>query len=159
LPLDEFENWSKDIEGHSLSHQDQPLAAFMIWKHPTKMISYIEEILFQYRVFGENSSGSSSNLAKATRTLQRSKATILRTLRLVELMPDRSEELKMQKLRMSEIEYFQVLYEGRSWLALQLFLKRWSAWTANQKKKEFLRLIGVFVLGVDRFLKMKSLNA
>lgn len=157
LALDEFERWSLSLEGHSLSHQDQPLAAFIIWKHPGGLISYIDEVLFFYRVFGENSSGSSSNLAMATMTLQRSRATILRTMRIVENIPNRTDELKRQRLKMCEIEYLMALYEGRPRLALQLFFKAWvGLWSAEHKKKELLRVVGVFVLGANRFLKMKS---
>lgn len=151
-----FENWSTKLWGHSLSHQDQPLAAFLILTNPEGRIVYLPEKLFDYRVFGENSSGSSATLEKALRTLSRSKATLLRTYDAVLQMKNRPRELKAQKNELREIAYLEFLYTRNLGKACALFLPLFfSHWDIREKIKESVRLAGVVTLGADRLLKYK----
>ncbi len=151
-----FEDWSMKLWGHSLSHQDQPLAAFLILTNPDAKIVYIPKKLFDYRVFGENSSGNSATLEKALYTLSRSKATLLRTHDAVSKMKDRSRELNVQKNKLQEIEYLELLYTRRLRKAVPVFLSLlFSHWDAREKIKEAFRFAGVIILGTNRLLKYK----
>lgn len=156
LDLAKFEDWSLQLWGHSLSHQDQPLAAFLILTHPEGKIVYIPEKMFDYRVFGENSSGNSATLERALHTLRRSKATLLRTHDAVSKMTNRPRELKTQKHKLQEIEYLEFLYTRRLRKAVPNFVSLFfSHWDAREKVKETLRLGGAIVLGTNRLLKYK----
>jgi glycosyltransferase involved in cell wall biosynthesis len=156
LDLDSFEKWSLGIWGHSLSHQDQPLAAFMILKNQNAKIYYVNKVLFHYRVFGENSSGSSSTLQKATHTLARSKATLLRTKNAVSLMKNRQMESICQAHEILELDYLELMYHHRLIKAFGIFFRLLIFhWGWRDRLKESMRLIGVLVFGVDRFLKIK----
>lgn len=151
-----FENWSLSLWGHSLSHQDQPLAAFLILTNPDGRIIHLPEKLFYYRIFGENSSGSSATLERALRTLGRSKATLIRTHDAVLAMKNRPNELKAQKNKLREVEYLEFLYTRKLGKAFSRFLSLFfSHWNVRGKIKESLRLVGVVALGTNRLLKYK----
>ncbi len=156
LDVLDFENWSRSIWGHELSHQDQPLAAYLIFHNPTKTIRYLKTKLFDYRVFGNNSSGVSSTREKAIRTINRSKATLLRTYQIVQRMQDRDQELAVQANKLREIEYLELLYTGHWSRAAKMFFSlSFSLWNFKESTKEMMRLCGVLFLGVDRILKYK----
>ncbi|HEU5292738.1 MAG TPA: glycosyltransferase [Cyclobacteriaceae bacterium] len=156
LDQTKFEQWSTNIWGHSLSHQDQPLAAFLILTNPEGRIIYLRDKLFDYRIFGENSSGSSATLEKALRTLSRSKATLLRTHDAVSKMKDRPRELKTQTNKLREIDYLNFLYTRKLNRAFPLFFSLFvSHWDVREKFKESVRLAGILLLGTNRLLKHK----
>lgn len=156
LNVNEFESWSLGIWGHELSHQDQPLAAFMILQNPTGIIRYISNQLFDYRIFGDNSSGASSDINKALRTINRSKATLLRTYHAVKLMQGRERELGAQLNKLREIEYLQLLYTGKKLSALKIFFTLFfSFWNLRESIKEIVRFCGVLFFGVGWVLKHK----
>jgi glycosyltransferase involved in cell wall biosynthesis len=156
LNVDSFEEWSLKIWGHELSHQDQPLAAYLIATNPDKKIRFVAKELFSYRIFGDNSSGSSATLAKALKTLQRSKATLLRTYALVKRMDGRTRSLKRQELKLKEVDYLEGLYHRKMPRALSLFIELFfQFWNFSEKTKELVRFFGVLVLGPSRFLRLK----
>ncbi len=156
LNLPKFEAWSKSLWGHELSHQDQPLAAYLIATNPAGKIEYINRALFNYRIFGENSSGSSNTLPKAMRTLQRSRATLLRTYNLVKQMQGQEKSSHRQKLKLKEVAYLEALYEGRTFLALQHFKGLFfSLWSTRDRGKEIIRILGIVIIGPSRFLSLK----
>ncbi len=156
LKIDEFESWSLGIWGHELSHQDQPLVAFMIFKNPTATIRYISSKLFDYRIFGDNSSGASSDINKALRTIKRSKATLLRTYHVVKLMPGREKELEAQLNKLHEIEYLELLYTGEKLKAFKVFFSLlFSFWNPKESLKETVRFFSVLFFGVNWVLKYK----
>jgi glycosyltransferase involved in cell wall biosynthesis len=153
--IDEFDTWSKSMWGHELSHQDQPIAAFMIMTQPGLAVGFVDEELFDYRIFGANSSGTSSTLAKAMQTLLRSKATLTRTRTAVEKMPGRKTELKRQTAKLREIEYLERLYSRQFGKAFPIFVSLLTHWTPRESMKELSRFAGVMILGPERFLKYK----
>jgi len=156
LNVDLFEQWSLKIWGHELSHQDQPLAAYLIATNSLAKIHFINRELFRYRIFGDNSSGSSDTLPKALRTLQRSKATIIRTHALVAQMPDRAESLERQNSKLKELAYLETLYLQNRRAAIRLFGELFfKSWTMRERSREIIRLCGVLILGPTQFLKLK----
>jgi len=156
LNIDLFEKWSLGIWGHELSHQDQPLAAFLIATNKKKYIQHLPKALFRYRIFGENSSGSSATLAKALKTLKRSRATLLRTHTLVREMEHRKPSLKRQEYLLKEIDYLEALYRRNTIRAFVFFVVLFfQFWTKQERIKESVRFLGVFILGPSRFLKVK----
>lgn len=156
LDIEAFENWSLSIWGHELSHQDQPLAAYLIASNSDWKIKYIHKNLFRYRIFGSNSSGSSQTLPQALRTLQRSKATLLRTNALVKQMNNRFESIRRQDLKLLEVVYLEALYNRRFSKSLGCFAKLFTKlWSMRERLKEIVRFFGVWILGPSRFLKLK----
>jgi hypothetical protein len=153
--IDEFDAWSKAMWGHELSHQDQPIAAFMIMTQQGLNIGFIDEELFDYRIFGSNSSGSSSTPAKAKQTLLRTKATLIRTHAAVQKMPERKRELKRQTAKLREIEYLELLYSRQPGKAFSIMVGLLAHWTFRESMKEMSRFAGVMILGPERFLKYK----
>jgi glycosyltransferase involved in cell wall biosynthesis len=156
LHVEAFKKFSEAMWGHELSHQDQPIAAWMILQNPNLKIRYIDKVLFDYRIFGSNSSGSSASLTTALRTLSRSKATLMRTKEIVQLMPGRRYELRRQLYKLEEVSYLKRLYKKNYVGAIRMFVKLFfEFWTGRERVKEFVRLTGVMVLGPDRFLRNK----
>jgi len=113
-------------------------------------------VLFDYRIFGENTSGSSGSVSKALKTLARSRATIVRTYSIVSQMPNRLPELERQAHKLLEIDYLESLYQRKYSVATGIFFKLLGGfWNGRSRLKEFVRFAGVIVLGPDRFLKHK----
>lgn len=157
LNLQAYEKWVVEMPGKELSHQDQPLAAYLIHANPEKRICLINEVLFQYRVYSTNSSGSSSTINSAIKTLNRSIATVLRTKNVVEQHPSWKEENYHQKMKLKELEFYRDLYT-KSWIRAfkgyaELFARYWNQ---EQKLKETKRLTACLLMGPDRFLGVKT---
>ena len=157
LDLTEFKELMMSLPDPGLSHQDQPIAAFVVLKNQDKKVYFINKILFKYRVFGFNSSGVSNDVKSALRTVNRSKSTLLRTSHLVGQHPQLVEENKRQKLLMQNILYLEKLYKKEYLSAFQDFCKLSADfWTWREKAKEFQRFVGVAALGPEKFLELKS---
>lgn len=157
LDLADFKKLMTELPGANLSHQDQPIAAYTVLKNKDKKIFFINKILFQYRVFGLNSSGVSNSLQSAYKTLARSKATIIRTSYLVSQHPELIEENRRQKMFLLNLDYLEVLYQQKYAKAFQHYIKLFfNFWSFKQKIKESMRFMGVFVLGPEKFLSVKS---
>lgn len=156
LDLEAFVDWSESIEGHHLSHQDQPLAAWLIRENPSAMLMYIHEKLFDYRVFGANTSGNTKTLDKALFTIARSRATVARTHNLVNSMA-RPEELAIQEYKIRELDYLTALYTGKRIVAFKLFLDLLkNFWKKHHILKESKRFGVVVSLGPRNFFRIKE---
>jgi glycosyltransferase involved in cell wall biosynthesis len=157
LPLEAYEKWVTSLPGTGLSHQDQPLAAYMIYANPGKRIHLINEVLFRYRVYPTNSSGSSINLPSAIRTVKRSIATVSRTRDIVGRKPEWKEENYRQQMKLMELEFYRELYNKRRWKAFAYYLKLLSGyWDKPQKIKETKRLVACLLIGPTKFLRLKT---
>lgn len=155
--LEKFKKFIFDSPDARFTHQDQPTAAFLLLENPDKKVFFIDKILFKYRIFDQNSSGSSSDINSALKTINRSVATISRTSLLVAEHPELTEENKWQKLKLAEMKYLQNLYNGKFLDTAKLFLNlSRHFWTFRQFSKELQRFAGVTILGIDKFLKIKS---
>ena len=157
LDLPAYETWVLSIPGKELSHQDQPLAAFLIYANPDKRIHLIDETLFQYRVYPTNSSGASGNVEAAIKTIDRSIATVIRTKNIVEKNRAWREENFSQKMKLKELEFYRDLYTGNRLAALKKYVVlAASYWDGSKKVKETKRLVACMVLGPKRFLEVKT---
>jgi glycosyltransferase involved in cell wall biosynthesis len=157
LDLEEYEDWVYSLEGKELTHQDQPLAAYLIFKSPGRTIRLIYERLFKYRVYATNSSGSSVNIESALKTLNRSRATLVRTIDIVRRNPEWKEEYYKQQMKLKELEYYRELYTKRRWKAFSHYLTLFlDYWDKKQKIKETKRLIVCIFLGPSKFLQLKT---
>lgn len=157
LDLQDYENWVGSLPGKELSHQDQPLAAYLILKNPGKKIYFLNEELFQYRVYPTNSSGSTVNLESAIRTLNRSIATVSRTRDIVLRNKSWKEENFMQEMKLTELQFYKDLYENKRGKALRAYVRLFSSfWNRDQKIKETKRFVACTVLGPSRFLQRKT---
>jgi glycosyltransferase involved in cell wall biosynthesis len=157
LDLRAYEKWVDSLPGKNLSHQDQPLAAFLIHSNPDKRIHLINEVLFQYRVYPTNSSGSSINVQAAVRTIERSIATVTRTRDIVSRHPSWKEENFRQNMKLMELEFYKDLYTKKRAKALSRYFKLFfSYWNGRQKVKETRRLMACLLLGPSKFLQLKT---
>jgi glycosyltransferase involved in cell wall biosynthesis len=157
LDLNEFEHWVASLPGIELSHQDQPLAAYLIYKNPDKKIYFLNEVLFQYRVYATNSSGSSVTVNAALLTLSRSIATISRTKNIVERNPLWKEEIFHQRMKLLELEFYRDLYSKKIFKAVKSYFKLFfTFWNTSNKIKETKRLFACLFLGPEKFLHLKS---
>lgn len=157
LDLNSYENWVLPMPGKELSHQDQPLAAYLIHTNSEKKIHLINEVLFQYRVYSTNSSGSSIDVKSAIKTVNRSIATVLRTMNIVEQNPSWREENYHQKMKLRELKFYLNLYTGKRLTALKGYFALFTNyWNRDEKIKEIKRLMICMLFGPERFLKMKT---
>lgn len=157
LDIAGFKKLMLKMPGSNLSHQDQPIAAYVVLQNREKQMYFINQILFKYRVFGMNSSGVSYDVSSALRTIERSKATLMRTSHLVSQYPELIEESRCQNMRLLDVEYMQTLYAEGLIKALPKFFKlSTNFWNREKFSKELKRMVGVAVLGPERFLRLKS---
>lgn len=139
-----------------LSYQDHLLAQYVIVSRPDGVVGFIDEMLFDYRLFAGNTSGLSATRAAALRTLTRAHGTVLGTQALVSAYPRFDRQLQRQRRLAAEYRYMTALYTGR-WagalgLACRLALGFWSP---RRTAKEVARVGAILVLGADRFFGIK----
>lgn len=159
LDLTAYIEWVTQLPGKELSHQDQPLAAYLIYANPHKKIHLVDEILFQYRVYATNSSGSSTNVTSAIKTLSRSIATVARTKDIVARNLSWKEENFYQTMKLRELEFYKALYTKNQWQALKGYVHLATFYWKNQKKiKEIQRLLVCIIFGPAKFLKWKTIR-
>ena len=157
LNLEAYVKWVTALPGKELSHQDQPLAAYLIYDNPDKKIYFINEELFLYRVYATNSSGSTVTVDAAIRTINRSIATVSRTKDIVQRNKIWKEENFMQDMKLTELQFYKDLYSRNKRKALKAFLKLFTCyWTGQKRVKETKRLVACTVLGPEKFLQVKT---
>jgi glycosyltransferase involved in cell wall biosynthesis len=155
--LSEFISIMASQQGFNLTHQDQPLAAFMIVQNPGLKICLIDESLFKYRVYHFNSSGNTTNLASAIKTINRSMTTVKTTMNIISNTPKWSREYNDQVAIFSEQSIISLLYERKYFKAISLFKKNINVLIRKRKfVKELYRLILIVCLGPIQYLKLKS---
>jgi len=158
IDLDDYEKWVYSIEGKELSHQDQPIAAYLIYKNPDRKICLVHEPLFKYRVYSTNSSGASVDVHSAIKTIRRSMATSWRTKDIVEKKPEWKEENYIQEMKIVEFEFYMDLYQNKKVKALFKYFKLFvsSYWNNEKRIKETKRLLACSIFGPSHFLAMKT---
>lgn len=155
LDLAKYKDWVLSFPDSQLSHQDQPLAAFLIRDKPNYLFGYTDKSLFRYRVFEENTSGASRDLRTALNSARRSKATAIRTRDIASGLR-KNYEMRRQNGVIARLEFFEFLYQKRYLTALRKLLEFFRApFSTSAKTKEMIRFLGCSVLGVERFLKLK----
>jgi len=156
LDLEKYKKWVFSLVSPELSHQDQPIAGFICVNNLTEQVFYINKILLKYRIYLNNSSGASTDLRSALRTLERSYATIIRTKDLIIGMPHLEEENKRIEFLLMQNRYFVYLYSKKYYMALQKFIfLTIGFWGVMKIFKETKRLLFVFVFGPTVFLRTK----
>ena len=144
-----------------LTHQDQPLAAYIVLNADISkkiLISYIDLNLLRYRIHGSNSSGAISTANAARRSVKRSVATVYGTALLVGFHPDLIEENKCQQLRLAYAEYLDSLYSTKNIsLILSKFLSAAVSIPFSRYPFEIVRFFMVYFLGLTSFLRIKSI--
>ena len=157
LDLEAYVSWVTSLPGKELSHQDQPLAAYLIYDNPDKKIYFLNEELFQYRVYATNSSGSTVNLESALRTLNRSIATVKRTRDIVQRNKLWKEENYTQQMKLKELLFYHDLYSSKRVPAFKAYLKLFfTFWRRKERVKESKRFFVCLLLGPNRFLHIKT---
>ncbi|GAA4728131.1 glycosyltransferase [Flavisolibacter ginsenosidimutans] len=141
-----------------LCYQDHPMAQFIVLTNPPDSLAYlVNKVLFQYRIFGLNSSGVSNTLNSALKTIEKGSANMAATSALVDRYPHLKEAQNIQKWRKMEFEYLKALYTKNYKKAVSTFMQlSLNSWDFNRKVKEFKRLGGVILLGPEKFLAVKS---
>jgi glycosyltransferase involved in cell wall biosynthesis len=116
--LESFKSFIKSVRFpayENLSHQDQPIAAFMIVDEKNKNyeIDYIDKNLFFYRIHSNNTSGSVTNVSGVTRSALRSYATLYGTHQIVSAAPHFRFELKNQLMLLTRAHCIYYIYSGK----------------------------------------------
>ncbi|MCA6078360.1 glycosyltransferase family 2 protein [Fulvivirga sedimenti] len=138
------------------SHQDQPLVAFIIATNPQQHIYFLDEVLFYYRVYGENSSGNTQSLVSAFKTLERSYATVFYTFQMLErLMPERKKEWHIQRGSLAFLEYLKELYGGRRISALRKLYDARASMSFRKILKESTRFLMIATFGNKAYFTLK----
>lgn len=139
-----------------LSYQDHLLAQYVIVSRPDDVVGFIDEALFDYRLFAGNTSGLSATRAAALRTLARGHANVLGTQALLQADPRFDRSLRRQRLLAAEYRYLTALYTGRWGGALGLACRlALGFWSPRRTGKEMARIGAIVVLGADRFFGIK----
>lgn len=139
-----------------LSYQDHLLAQSVIVSRPDGVVGFIDEVLFDYRLFAGNTSGLSATRAAALRTLTRAHVTVRGTQALLLGFPGFDRAARRQMLLATEYRYGTALYTGRWAAALRLACRlALGFWSPQRTGKEIARIAAILVLGADRFFAIK----
>jgi glycosyltransferase involved in cell wall biosynthesis len=165
LDLVEFKKTVEYLNVHipeflRLSHQDQPLAAFIITdlNNKGKHVDYIDRNLFYYRVHPFNTSGSISSTAAAIKSAYRAFITVSGTANLVGFAGDYKSEFKIQVQKKLRAEYIYFLYSRRlSLWSIPAFFNSFFFMGFSIFLLEFIRLILILVLGLRGVLLIKRI--
>jgi len=142
----------------SLTHQDQPLAAFIILDpmNEGKLFGYVDSKLFRYRIYGSNSSGDISSAPSACRSVARSLATVYGTMSLVCMKMQRSSFCLRQRSVYAYLSYLSRLYGGaRSFHLLVDFRVALRGVSVSRIPYEIVRFLVVYLFGIGLFLRLK----
>jgi len=144
----------------TLSHQDQPMAAFMVLDPANRNshVGYINSVLFKYRLHGANTSGSFTSADSAARSALRALATVSATSHLVSQHPELIEANIRQQFAVRRATYLYALYTSKSLpLIVSLFIQAFPGIPRNRWMHEFTRLTIVSVLGLSNFIRLKKI--
>lgn len=140
-----------------LCYQDHPMAQFIVLNNPDKRVYLNNKVLFQYRVFGFNSSGVSNTVESALKTIRKGQANMLATSTLVSKHPQWKNAQRRQAFIKKEFDFLYVLYTRQYASAIVKFIQlNGGTWSLQKRVKELKRLLGVMVLGPEKFLAVKS---
>jgi hypothetical protein len=142
----------------SLTHQDQPLAAFLILDSSNRhlRVDYIDKILFKYRIYGGNSSGSIQTAHGAIDSARRALATISGTSFLLRQNPFFAEEARRQELLLARAHYLYGLYTHENFVVIvDYFIKAMPVMGPGRVVAELVRILLVYSLGLSNFLRVK----
>lgn len=162
LNLSDFKNYilGVDFPGYvGLTHQDQPLAAYMVLDslNAEKRICCIDKNLFRYRLHGNNSSGQTTSFSGARRSARRSLATVIGTCGLVRLHPALIEENRIQRVHLNYARYLDSLYSrGNIVYTLYCLMGSLAIVPSRRRVREIMRVILVVFLGLQCFLRVKG---
>ena len=157
LDFERYKKWVLSLPFSELSHQDQPLAGFICVNNQDHRLFFLDKILFKYRIFSGNSSGTSTTLPSALRTINRSRATIMRTKDLLDQQSGFAEEKTRVDYRLMENDFIFDLYSKKYGSAIGKFCRLVvNFWDTKKSIKETKRFASVLLLGPETFLKLKS---
>ncbi|RYY70024.1 MAG: glycosyltransferase [Chitinophagaceae bacterium] len=159
--IQEFENYIASFpipEFSRFCYQDHPIAQFIILNNPSSSLAYlINKVLFQYRMFGLNTSGVSNTLKNALKTIKKGHANMLATYTLVSRHKHLKDAQKRQKLLITELDFLEALYTKKYTRAISKYINlSIHSWNGAKRIKELKRLGGVMILGPEKFLAVKS---
>lgn len=135
------------------TYQDWPLAYWAAIQ-PNVSAAYVPEKLFRYRLHGANYSGDSTSKAKAVRNFRRT----LNTMEAIQAIAIRfnadAEAMEATRKKLLFCQYCDDLYAGRRIKAIYGFFPSvgYLAQSPALLLKETIRLTGITLLGVDRFI-------
>jgi glycosyltransferase involved in cell wall biosynthesis len=154
--IPKFKSLMLSLPDAELAYQDHPAAAFILLENINGKVFYIDKILFKYRMFGNNHSGKSNDIASALRTIKKSQANNARTSNLVAQHPYLIEENKRQKSGFLYNSFLEELYTKKYPAAIKKYFSLWfNVWGFKKKIHETWRLLAVIILGPDKFLRIK----
>jgi len=138
------------------SHQDQPLAAFIVAFLPDTTFHLLNSELFSYRQHGCNTSSSSSSVSSALFSIQRSTATLSLCLSLYNLSPYVFLPEDIYSNLLLELSYLRFCYTRRLYLAICCWpFLSFNHWTIKASMFECVRLL-ICTFSPSTFLAIKS---
>jgi glycosyltransferase involved in cell wall biosynthesis len=157
IDFEVYKKWVFNLPDPGMSHQDQPLAAFIMVNYINNEVYFINQKLFQYRLFGFNSSGVSNTVTSALRSVNRSYATLVRVLAMVATNTSLKEENKTLRLHIMYNRYLHNLYSKKYIAACKKYgILAFQFWNFKQAIHEAKRVGYIIIFGSDKFLKVKS---
>lgn len=160
LDLSELERFIASIsipDFRRLSYQDHLIAQFVVVTRPDGLVGFVDEVLFDYRIFSGNTSGLAADRESALKTLARGHANVLGTQLLLHAFPRYRPQMRRQARMAKEFRYMTALYTGSKLragaMAISLSI---TYWQPKQIVKELVRTMTIACLGIDRFFLMKK---
>ncbi len=158
LEIEKFTNWVYAQNKPELIYQDRTIACFMALNRQYKF-RYINKVLFKYRIHSNNYSGSGINEERTLQIAQKSLRMHQICQKLLLQYDTQSPDVRITALKLAHIEFIFALYQGDFIVASKKFLHcaTENFWDTKTFFKELLRFIGVLVLGLKRFVKLRFL--
>jgi glycosyltransferase involved in cell wall biosynthesis len=152
--LDEFAKWVGTLPSPRTTYQDWALAYWMAAATEGRL-GYTPKRLLKYRLHGRNYSGDASTISKMLRNLEKSRCTRQAGLTLLEARRPNSV-CRAHRAQVEVYDYLIHLYRGRTRAAWKSFFRcvLGNVWPFSRLLKESVRLVGVSVVGPERFLRL-----
>lgn len=155
LPLDLLNNLIDKNQNSQFSYLDLVIAPFVIQYNPNGKISYLENLVFDYRIHTTNSA-SSNTIEKQLLAIKRGRSTNLVTKFLLSEINAPASILKSYDTILLEYDYLEALYTSKRFKSISLFFRLFTHFqNRGYLFKEIIRIILNFSFGSKFFLSNK----
>jgi len=139
------------------TYLDLTIAPFLVLTNPRGSVGYARDTRFFYRVHDQGSLAGNVTPEKAQRSALKGRRINELINRILEANNAAPAYLRRRGLLLEEYDFLIALYSREFGKALRLYWRlAFGSWDRIQLVKETKRLLAVFIVGPERFLRLKQ---
>jgi glycosyltransferase involved in cell wall biosynthesis len=156
IRLDSFTRLVRAYPESKFAYLDLVLAPFVTQTNPDGRIVFLDDVVFDYRLHGNNSA-TSNTIEKQAMAIKRGRSTNLVTRYVLENSCAEASVIDRYDTILREYDFLANLYGKKFYNAFKIYIEL-VPYFYNQSTviKEAVRFLLVFLLGPSRFLSMKK---